>query len=106
MFFSFGARRPAETLRTQRADGATWGSTVRSLMPGFNFYTGAGILAGTSHLYHLRTTPAAGPPVTGRYDGPLYSARPGPPPPGRTGARAAGRCTRSARAPGGRGSPS
>ncbi len=54
---------------------ADMGLAIRSLTPGFNSYTGAGILAGTSHLYHLRTTQDSHPVRTGRYDGPLYSAQ-------------------------------
>jgi hypothetical protein len=73
VFFSFGARRPDETLRTQRLI-ADLGLTVRSLVPGFNSYAGAGILAGTSHLYHLRTTEGARPVITGAHAGPLYTA--------------------------------
>ena len=73
VFFSFGARRPEETLRTQRLI-ADLGLTVRSLVPGFNTYVGAGVLAGTSHLYHLRTTAQSRPVVTGTYSGPLYTA--------------------------------
>jgi hypothetical protein len=73
VFFSFGARRPEETLGTQRLI-ADLGLTVRSLVPGFNSYTGAGILAGTSHLYHLRTTAQARPAITGQHAGPLYTA--------------------------------
>jgi predicted methyltransferase len=73
VFFSFGARRPEETLRTQRLI-ADLGLTVRSLVPGFNTYTGAGILAGTSHLYHLRTTGQTRPVITGSHTGPLYTA--------------------------------
>jgi predicted methyltransferase/DNA-directed RNA polymerase subunit RPC12/RpoP len=74
VFFSFGPRRPAETVATQRLM-TEMGLAIRSLTPGFNFYTGAGILAGTSHLYHLRTTQDSKPARTGRYDGPLYSAQ-------------------------------
>jgi predicted methyltransferase len=73
VFFSFGARRPDETLRTQRLM-AGMGLAVRSLVPGFNSYTGAGILAGTSNLYHLRATDGSRPTITGSYRGPLYSA--------------------------------
>jgi hypothetical protein len=73
VFFSFGARRPAETLLTQRLIG-DMGLAVRSLVPGFNSYTGAGVLAGTSNLYHLRTTAESQPAITGSYPGPLYSA--------------------------------
>jgi hypothetical protein len=73
VFFSFGARRPEETLRTQRLI-ADLGLAVRSLVPGFNAYTGAGILAGVSHLYHLRTTAQTRPAITGPHAGPLYTA--------------------------------
>jgi predicted methyltransferase/DNA-directed RNA polymerase subunit RPC12/RpoP len=74
VFFSFGPRRPAETVATQRLI-AGMGLAIRSLTPGFNSYTGAGILAGTSHLYHLRSTGDSRAALTGRYDGPLYSAQ-------------------------------
>jgi predicted methyltransferase len=73
VFFSFGARRPDEMLAVQR-NMADMGLVVRSLQPGFNEYVGAGVLAGTSSLYHLRTAAGATPLVAGRYDGPLYSA--------------------------------
>ena len=73
VFFSFGARRPAETLATQRLI-AGLGLVVRSVTPGFNSYLGAGILAGTSNLYHLRTSTQTAPLVDGDYLGPLYTA--------------------------------
>ncbi len=73
VFFSFGARRPEETLRTQQLIAAM-GLTVRSLLPGFNEYLGAGILGGTSQLFHLRTTALTRPGVTGEYPGSLYTA--------------------------------
>jgi N4-bis(aminopropyl)spermidine synthase len=73
VFFSFGARRPEETLRTQELI-ASMGLTVRGLWPGFNEYLGAGILAGASHLYHLRSTAATRPLVDGDFTGPLYTA--------------------------------
>jgi predicted methyltransferase len=73
VFFSFGARRPLETLRTQELI-ASLGLAVRSLAPGFNEYLGAGILAGTSNLYHLRSTTATVPLIDGGYQGPLYTA--------------------------------
>ena len=73
VFFSFGARRPDETLRTQELIGSM-GLTVRGLWPGFNEYLGAGILAGTSHLYHLRSTAAAKPLIDGEFSGPMYTA--------------------------------
>jgi N4-bis(aminopropyl)spermidine synthase len=73
VFFSFGARRPAEMLATQRLI-AGLGLVVRSMTPGFNSYTGAGILAGTSHLYHLRTSAETAPLIEAGYNGPLYTA--------------------------------
>ncbi len=73
VFFSFGARRPDETIAVQQAI-AEMGLVVRSLTPGFNEYLGAGVLAGISHLYHLRSTAGSAPLVGGRYDGPLYTA--------------------------------
>lgn len=73
VFFSFGARRPDETIAVQRAMAAM-GLAIRALRPGFNEYVGAGVLAGTSSLYHLRTAPGARPLLVGPYDGALYSA--------------------------------
>jgi N4-bis(aminopropyl)spermidine synthase len=73
IFFSFGARRPDETVRTQGLM-TTMGLAIRSLSPGFNTYLGAGILAGTSHLYHLRSTAASRSALDGAYGGPLYTA--------------------------------
>ena len=73
VFFSFGARRPDETLAVQQAMAAM-GLAVRSLTAGFNEYIGAGILGGTSNLYHLRSIAGARPLIEGAYDGPLYTA--------------------------------
>ena len=73
VFFSFGARRPDETLAVQRSM-AEMGLVVRSLAAGFNEYLGAGVLAGTSNLYHLRTAAGASPLIEDGYDGPLYTA--------------------------------
>jgi N4-bis(aminopropyl)spermidine synthase len=73
VFFSFGARRPDETIEVQRAI-AEMGLVVKSLAAGFNEYLGAGVLAGTSNLYHLRTAAGARPLIGGDYDGPLYTA--------------------------------
>ena len=73
VFFSFGARRPEQTLAVQAAI-ARLGLALRSLTPNFNEYVGAGVLGGTSHLYQLRSTAAARPLVTGAHDGALYTA--------------------------------
>jgi len=74
VFFSFGARRPDETLRAQELIGSM-GLAIRALWPRFNEYLGAGILAGSSHLYHLRSTAAARPLIGGDFTGPLYTAQ-------------------------------
>ena len=77
-------RDPRQAFESLFGDGGTaeqraarlkdMGLAVRSLVPGFNSYTGAGVLAGTSNLYHLRTTAGSQPVITGSYPGPLYSA--------------------------------
>ena len=72
ILLALGARRPEESLGVQRAI-AEMGFTVRRLVPNFNEYLGAGVLAGTSHLYQLATTNELRPVVVGRYDGPLYT---------------------------------
>jgi predicted methyltransferase/DNA-directed RNA polymerase subunit RPC12/RpoP len=73
VFFSFGARRPDEMLAVQRVM-AEMGLVLRSATARFNSYLGAGVLAGTSNLYHLRTVAGASPLIDGEYDGPLYTA--------------------------------
>jgi predicted methyltransferase len=73
VFFSFGARRPADMLATQRLI-ADLGLVVRSLAPNFNSYLGAGILGSSSHLYHLRSTEQTRPRGDENYSGPLYTA--------------------------------
>jgi len=40
----------------------------------FNNYLGAGVLGGTSHLYHLAATDELASAVTGTFAGPLYTA--------------------------------
>jgi predicted methyltransferase len=72
VFLAFGACRPDEALAVQRAI-AEMGFVVRRLLPNFNDYVGAGVRAGTSHLYQLRTTSNLLARVRGRYDGPLYT---------------------------------
>ena len=73
VFFSFGQKRPEELLHVQRAI-AEMGFVVRRLIRGFNEYVGAGTLAGSSHLYHLVSTPALRPLAAGSHTGPLYTA--------------------------------
>jgi predicted methyltransferase len=73
IFFAFGGRRPDETNEVQSLITGM-GLTIRSLTPNFNEYEGAGILAGTSHLYHLRTTDGTAPAITDEHTGALYTA--------------------------------
>jgi predicted methyltransferase len=73
IFFAFGGRRPDETNLVQSLI-AGMGLAIRSLTPNFNEYVGAGILAGTSHLYHLRTTDGTAPAILGAHSGALYTA--------------------------------
>jgi len=73
VFLSFGSRRPDAAFRLQRALVAL-GFSIRGLTRDFNEYVGAGVLGGTSHLYHLAATSELQPLVRGRYDGPLYTS--------------------------------
>ena len=58
LFLSLGVRRPAETVQLQELM-ARLGLAVRSLVPGFNDYVGAGVLGGTSALWQLVTAAPA-----------------------------------------------
>ena len=73
VFLSFGSRRPQVQFELQQTIVAA-GLEIRALTRDFNDYVGAGVLGGTSHLYHLRASADVRPPLTGRYDGPLYTA--------------------------------
>jgi len=68
IFLSFGSRRPGVQFELQRTIFES-GLEIRSLTRDFNDYVGAGVLGGTSHLYHLavpaRVHPIAGPLYTG-----------------------------------------
>jgi predicted methyltransferase len=71
VFLSFGSRRPGVQAELQRTI-VDAGLEIRSLTRDFNDYVGAGVLGGTSHLYHLRKT-AGGRPCGGA----LYTGRTG-----------------------------
>ena len=73
IFLSFGSRRPRAQFELQRTIVEA-GLEIRALTRDFNDYVGAGVIGGTSHLYHLRAAADVRPPLTGRYDGPLYTA--------------------------------
>ena len=73
VFLSFGSKRPGAVFELQRAI-LEQGFAIRRLVRDFNEYVGAGVLGGTSHLYHLVATEHLCPAVTGTFDGPLYTA--------------------------------
>ena len=73
VFLCFGSRRPNAAYLVQRAIGEA-GFAIRQLVRDFNRYVGAGVLGGTSHLYHLAATDDVRPLVVGTYDGPLYTS--------------------------------
>lgn len=73
VFFSFGSRRPEASFRVQETI-LELGFVIRRLVRDFNEYVGAGVLGGTSHLYHLVATTEARPAVSGRFAGPLYTS--------------------------------
>ena len=73
VFLSFGSRRPNAAVQLQRAITEI-GFVIQRLTRDFNDYVGAGVLGGTSHLYHLVATGELAPAVTGAFAGPLYTA--------------------------------
>jgi len=72
VFLSYAARDPAGQ-RALLQTCVELGLAPYSITPDFNRYAGAATLGGSSQFVHLRTTPAAMPPLTERYDGPLYT---------------------------------
>jgi predicted methyltransferase len=74
VFFSFGSRRPEASFRVQRAM-LEMGFAIRRLVRDFNEYVGAGVLGGTSSLYHLVLTREARPSVKGRFGEPIYTSQ-------------------------------
>jgi N4-bis(aminopropyl)spermidine synthase len=72
VFLAFGPKPPAESLRLQAAI-ARMGFVIRRLVPNFNEYLHAGIIGGTSHLYHLTSIAGTRPVVVGTYEGALYT---------------------------------
>jgi predicted methyltransferase len=72
LFPSFGHRAPAEQVALQ-SRLAAMGLAVTEVLPGFNEYRGAGVLAGVSQLIYAVTTEDMRPLVTETYEGPLYT---------------------------------
>jgi predicted methyltransferase len=73
VFLSFGSRRPGAAAELQQAI-VEIGFVIESLRRDFNEYVGAGVLGGTSHLYHLAAAEQPTPAVTGTFAGPLFTA--------------------------------
>lgn len=73
VFLSFGSRRPDAAAQLQRAITEV-GFAIQRLSRDFNEYVGAGVLGGTSHLYHLVATDELAPAVTGTFAAPIYTA--------------------------------
>ncbi len=67
VFLSFGSRRPGAQFALQRSI-AELGLEIRALTRDFNEYVGAGVLGGTSHLYHLAV------PTKAEADAGVYTA--------------------------------
>jgi predicted methyltransferase len=72
LFFAFGPKSPEVSLSVQRLLTGM-GLVTQRMLPRFNDYLGAGIIGGTSDLYHLRTSTSTAPDVAGRFDGELYT---------------------------------
>jgi N4-bis(aminopropyl)spermidine synthase len=73
VFLSYGSRRPGAAAQLQRVIVET-GFVIQRLSRDFNEYVGAGVLGGTSHLYHLAAGGDLTPAVTGDFFAPLYTA--------------------------------
>lgn len=70
---SFGSRRPDETASAVRTITET-GLAPVEVIPDFNRYVGAQMLAGVSHLIRTVATARLTPRVNGFYEGSLYTA--------------------------------
>lgn len=73
VLLSFGSKRPGVSFRVQQSV-TEMGFLIKRLVRDFNEYVGAGVLGGTSHLYHLTATGELRPAIAGRFDGALYTA--------------------------------
>ncbi len=72
LFLSFGHRAPSEQVALQGLL-AGMGLAVTEVIPGFNDYRGAGVLAGISQMIVATTAEGAHPLVVDTYRGPLYT---------------------------------
>jgi len=74
IYLHFGHRPPEEQLEVQRAI-AQMCIVIQQIVPNFNEYVGAGVLAGVSDLYVLAVTEVASPLIEGDYEGPIYTGQ-------------------------------
>lgn len=74
IYLHFGHRPPDEQVEVQMII-ASMGLVIERLVPNFNEYVGAGVLAGVSDLYVLRTTSGTAPQVAGEFTGDLYTGQ-------------------------------
>jgi predicted methyltransferase len=74
VYLHFGHRPPDEQVQVQRAI-AEMGLVIERLVPNFNAYVGAGVLAGVSDLYVLSASAQSAPLVTGEYTEPIYTGQ-------------------------------
>lgn len=72
IYLHFGHRPPDEQVAVLAAI-AGMRLMIERLTPNFNEYVGAGVLAGVSDLYVLRTTESSRPSVEGEFTGDLYT---------------------------------
>jgi predicted methyltransferase len=77
-FLCFGSRPPDESAAVQHAITGM-GFVIHDLVRNFSEYLGAGILAGTSHLYHLVSGTRLTASVTGSFASALYTGELRPP---------------------------
>ena len=74
MFISFAHKGWNEMIRIHKS-AISMGLLIREIIPGFNRYEGAQILAGSSQLIHALTTPSARSSVRSVYEGQLYTSQ-------------------------------
>lgn len=74
IYLHFGHRAPDEQLEVQVAI-ADMGLVIEQLIPNFNEYVGAGVLAGVSDLYVLSVLEGSMPLIEGEYTGPIYTGQ-------------------------------
>jgi N4-bis(aminopropyl)spermidine synthase len=73
VYLSLGHLDP-DAMRNVQSSISEMGWVVAEWRPGFNAYDGASVLAGTSLISHLILASDSAPVITGRYDGPMYTA--------------------------------